>query len=153
MTLIDCQNNQLIINWQSKEHIYFADVPLLVNFVKMKTIREIVFYKDYFNDFFDTLTDNVKNKIDEVLFMMTILERVPTKFFKSIEGVKGLFEIRIEYESNIYRIFCCFDKGNLVILFNGFQKKTQRTPTKELNKAEKIMKEYFKEQNENGNKK
>ena len=70
---------------------------------------------------------------------MTILERVPAKFFKSIEGIKGLFEIRIEYESNIYRIFCCFDKGNLVVLFNGFQKKTQKTPTKELNKAETIM--------------
>ena len=87
--------------------------------------------------------------------MITILERVPIKFFKSIEGVKGLFEIRIEYESNIYRIFCCFDKGNLVVLFNGFQKKTQKTPTKELNKAAKIMEDYFNEQKKwgNGNKK
>ena len=83
--------------------------------------------------------------------MMTIIERVPTKFFKSIEGVKGLFEIRIEYESNIYRIFCCFDKRNLVILFNGFQKKTQKTPTKELAKAQKIMEEYYNEQKENKN--
>lgn len=121
----------------------------------MDANREIIFYKNYFEDFFESLTDKVKNKIDEVLFMITILERVPTKFFKSIEGVKGLFEIRIEYESNIYRIFCCFDKRNLVVLFNGFQKKAQKTPTKELNKAEKIMKEYFKEQkeNKNGNKK
>ncbi|WP_304062448.1 type II toxin-antitoxin system RelE/ParE family toxin [Pedobacter glucosidilyticus] len=121
----------------------------------MEIIREIVFYKDYFDDFFETLTDKVKEKVDEVLFMMTILERVPTKFFKSIEGKKGLFEIRVEYESNIYRIFCCFDKGNLVILFNGFQKKTQKILTKELNKAEKIMEEYFNEQkgNKNGNKK
>ena len=121
----------------------------------METIREIVFYKSYFDDFFETLTDNVKDKIDEVLFMITILERVPTKFFKSIEGVKGLFEIRIEYESNVYRIFCCFDKGNLVVLFNGFQKKTQKIPTRELIKAEKIMEEYFNEQKEtkNGNKK
>ncbi|PKP12678.1 MAG: addiction module toxin RelE [Bacteroidetes bacterium HGW-Bacteroidetes-3] len=118
-------------------------------------IREIVFYKDYFDDFFETLTDKVQDKIDEVLFMMTILERVPAKFFKSIEGVKGLFEIRIEYESNIYRIFCCFDKGNLVVLFNGFQKKSQKTPTKELDKAVKIMEEYFNEQKKtnNGNKK
>ena len=121
----------------------------------METIREIVFYKDYFDDFFETLTDKVKDKIDEVLFMLTILERIPTKFFKNIEGIKGLFEIRVEYESNIYRIFCCFDKGNLVVLFNGFQKKTQKTPTKELNKAEKIMEEYFNEQNRknHGNKK
>jgi phage-related protein len=121
----------------------------------METNREIIFYKNYFDDFFETLTDKVKGKIDEVLFMITFLERVPTKFFKSIEGVKGLFEIRVEYESNIYRIFCCFDKGNLVILFNGFQKKTQKTPPKEINKAEKIMGEYFNEQkeDENGNKK
>lgn len=117
----------------------------------MDAIREIVFYKNYFDDYFETLTDKVKNKIDEVLFMITILERVPTKFFKSIEGIKGLFEIRVEYESNIYRIFCCFDKGNLVVLFNGFQKKTQKIPTKELNKAEKIMEEYFNEQKENKN--
>jgi|SRR5690554_1833919 len=111
----------------------------------MKTVREIIFYKDYFDDFFETLTEKVKDKIDEILFMMTILERVPTKFFKSVEGVKGLFEIRIRYESNIYRIFCCLDEGNLVVLFNGFQKKTRRTPIKELNKAVKIMEEYFSE--------
>ena len=121
----------------------------------MVILREIVFYKDYFDSFFETLTEKVKDKIDEVLFTMTILERVPNKFFKSVEGVKGLFEIRVEYESNIYRIFCCFDKGNLVVLFNRFQKKTQKTPTKELNKTLKIMDEYFKEQKkkDNGNKK
>ena len=112
----------------------------------MDSIREIVFYKSYFDDFFETLSNKVKDKIDEVLFMMTVLERVPSKFFKNIEGVKGLFEIRVEYESNIYRIFCCFDKGNLVVLFNGFQKKTQKTPAKELKKAERIMDEYFIEQ-------
>ena len=112
----------------------------------MEKIREIVFYKNYFDDFFETLTEKVKFKIDEVLFMTTILERFPTKFLKSITGIKGLFEIRVEYEGNIYRIFCCFDRGNLVVLFNGFQKKTQKTPIKELNKAEKIMMDYFNEQ-------
>lgn len=115
----------------------------------MNAIREIIFYKTYFEDFFETLSSKVKDKIDEVLFMITIIERIPTRFFKSIEGVKGLFEIRVEYESNIYRIFCCFDKGNLVVLFNGFQKKTQKTPTKELERAEKIMKAYFDEQKRN----
>ena len=121
----------------------------------MEIIREIIFYKNYFDDFFKPLNEKVKDKIDEVLFMISIVERIPKKFFDKMEGVKGLFEIRVEYESNIYRIFCCFDKGNLVVLFNGFQKKTQKTPTKELNKAEKIMEEYFNEQkeNKNGNKK
>jgi phage-related protein len=78
--------------------------------------------------------------------MITILDRIPKKFFKSIEGIKGLYEIRIEFESNIYRIFCCFDKGNLIILFNGFQKKSQKTPSNELKKAEKILNDYFNEQ-------
>lgn len=120
----------------------------------MKISREIHFYKEYFDVFFETLSDNPKEKIDEVLYMISVLERIPSKFFKSIEGSKGLFEIRVEYESNIYRIFCCFDKGNLVILFNGFHKKTQKTPPKELNKAKKIMEDYFNEQKKlnNGNK-
>ena len=85
----------------------------------------------------------MQGKIDEVLFAITILERVPTKFLKNIEGIKGLIEIRVEFESNIYRIFCCFDKGNLVVLFNGFQKKSQKTPLVELNKAKSIMEAYF----------
>jgi phage-related protein len=70
---------------------------------------------------------------------------LPVSILKSIEGRKGLYEIRIEVGNNIFRIFCCFDKGNLVILFNGFQKKTQKTPAKELDKAEKLMNEYFNE--------
>jgi phage-related protein len=112
----------------------------------MESIREIVFYKDYFIDFFETLDNKAKDKVDEVLFMITILDRIPKKFFKSIEGIKGLYEIRIEFESNIYRIFCCFDKGNLIVLFNGFQKKSQKTPSYELKKAEKILNDYFNEQ-------
>jgi len=117
----------------------------------MNAIRVIIFYKDYFDNFFEPLPRKVKDKIDEVLFMFTILERIPTKFFKSIEGIKGLYEIRIEYESNIYRIFCCFDKGRLIVLFNGFRKKTQKIPGKELEKAEKIMQEYFNEQKKRNN--
>lgn len=58
-------------------------------------------------------------------------------------GTKGLYEIRIEFESNIYRLFCCFDKGNLVVLFNGFHKKSQKTPKKEINLALKLKEEYF----------
>ena len=60
-----------------------------------------------------------------------------------MSGYDGLFEIRIEYESNIYRIFCCFDEGNIVVLFNGFQKKTQKTPKKEIEKSLRIKQEYF----------
>ena len=58
-------------------------------------------------------------------------------------GSDGLYEIRIEFESNIYRIFCCFDKGDLVVLFNGFQKKSQKTPKNEIELALKLKTEYF----------
>ncbi len=75
--------------------------------------------------------------------MIRITDRIPRKFFQHMTGTDGLFEIRIEYQSNIYRIFCCFDKGNLVVLFNGFQKKSQKTPRKEIDKALKIKHEYF----------
>ena len=83
---------------------------------------------------------------------MTIADRIPKKFFEKLTGYNGLFEIRIEFESNIYRIFCCLDEGNLVVLFNGFQKKKQKTPKKEIEKAMRIKKEYF-EQKKKGNKK
>jgi len=71
------------------------------------------------------------------------VEKVSEKFLKHIEGTDGLFEIRIEVGSNIYRIFCCFDKGNLVVLFNAFQKKTQKTPRKEIELAQQLRAEYF----------
>jgi len=109
----------------------------------MEQRRKLVFFKNYFNDFFEPLNNKLKNKIDEVLFMIRIADRIPRKFFEHMAGTDGLFEIHIEYQSNIYRIFCCFDKGNLVVLFNGFQKKSQKTPRKEIDKALKIKEEYF----------
>jgi phage-related protein len=75
------------------------------------------------------------------------IDRVPRKFLDHITGTNGLYEIRVEVGSNIYRIFCCFDKENLIILFNGFQKKTQKTPKQELELAEKLQKEYFEQKN------
>ncbi len=78
---------------------------------------------------------------------MRTIDRVPRKFLDHITGTNGLYEIRVEVGSNIYRIFCCFDKENLIILFNGFQKKTQKTPKQELELAEKLQKEYFEQKN------
>jgi phage-related protein len=109
----------------------------------MEQKRALIFYHHYFFDFFEKLSENVKKKIDHVLFLIKVAEHIPEKFFKHIKGTNGLFEIRIEMESNIYRIFCCFDKGQLVVLFNGFQKKSQKTPQKEIDKALRIMDEYF----------
>jgi phage-related protein len=93
----------------------------------------------------DQQTEKVKEKIDHVLFVVTVSERIPQKFFQHLEGTNGLYEIRVEFQGNIYRIFCCFDEGQVVVLFNGFQKKSQKTPSGELDKAVKIMNEYFDE--------
>jgi len=73
------------------------------------------------------------------------VEMVPKKFLAPLTGYEGLFEIRVEYHSNIYRIFCCFDEGKLVVLFNGFQKKTQKTPQKEIERAMRLKEDYFKQ--------
>ncbi len=96
--------------------------------------------------------EKVKEKIGYVFRVIKTVERVPEKFLKHIKGTEGLYEIRIEAEGNIYRIFCCFDKGNLVVLFNAFQKKSQKTPKQEIKMALKIMKEYQLEQEEKENK-
>ncbi|OFZ01420.1 MAG: addiction module toxin RelE, partial [Bacteroidetes bacterium RIFCSPLOWO2_12_FULL_31_6] len=81
--------------------------------------REIIFYEDYFIEFYQQQDDKVKSKIQYVLELIKQVDRVPEKFLKHLTGTDGLYEIRIEYQSNIYRIFCCFDKGQLVVLFNG----------------------------------
>lgn len=105
--------------------------------------REIKFYKHYFNEFYVAQTDKVRKKIAQTLVWLQTLYRLPVTILKSIEGKKGLFEIRVEFGGDIFRVFCCFDEGSLVILFNGFQKKTQKTPSGEIDKAERLMKEYF----------
>ena len=89
------------------------------------------------------VNDSVREKIGYVFRVIETVERVSEKFLKHIEGTDGLYEIRIESGGNIYRIFCCFDRGNLVVLFNGFQKKTQTTPRQEIELAEKLKTEYF----------
>lgn len=108
--------------------------------------RQVIAYKKYFLNFYENQPDNVQRKIEWTLNLIRITRQVPEKYFKHLEGTKGLYEIRVEVGSNIYRIFSFFDKGNLVVLGNAFQKKTQKTPKQELEKAIKIMEEY---QNEN----
>jgi phage-related protein len=111
--------------------------------------RNVVFYKHYFYDFYDAQTDRVKRKIDFVLDLVRQVERIPEKFFKHMEDTDGIYEIRVKVGSDIFRIFSFFDEGALVVAINGFQKKTVKTPKSELEKAEKIKKEYFKEKEDN----
>ena len=105
--------------------------------------RKIIFHGDHFMAFYLAQTARVQEKIEFVLRIIRQVERVPKTFLKHMEGVEGLYEIRVEYGSNIYRIFCCFDQGYVVILFNGFQKKSQKTPAGELELAQRLMNEYF----------
>ncbi|MFD2576112.1 type II toxin-antitoxin system RelE/ParE family toxin [Haoranjiania flava] len=110
----------------------------------MNTQRQIIFHEHYFIDFYIEQSEKVQEKIEYVFKIIRTVQNVPKKFLDHMTGTDGIYEIRIEFESNIYRIFCCFDKGNLVVLFNAFQKKTQKTPKKEIDLALKLKDEYFK---------
>lgn len=104
--------------------------------------RTIIFYKSYFQDFFDKQSKKVKAKIVWTFNLIEDIQRVPETYLKHIENTDGLYEIRIQLGSNIFRIFCFFDQGQLVVLANGFQKKTKKTPKKEIEMAIKIKVEY-----------
>ena len=114
----------------------------------MEKVRTIKLFKDYFKEFYIEQTDDVRDKINFVLRLVETQRIIPRKFFRIIEGSDGIYEIRVELGSNIFRIFCCLDKGSIVVLFHGFQKKTQKTPSKEIKRAEAIKKEYFKSKEE-----
>ncbi|MDM1043185.1 MULTISPECIES: type II toxin-antitoxin system RelE/ParE family toxin [Weeksellaceae] len=105
--------------------------------------RKIIFYERYFVNFYLEQNEKVQEKIEYVFKLVRTVQNVPKKFLQHMAETDGLYEIRIEFESNIYRIFCCFDKGNLVVLFNAFQKKTQKTPKKEIELALKLKNEYL----------
>ena len=103
----------------------------------MNQVRALVFYRNHFYDFFNKQSEKAKEKIDYVLFLITHIEKVPEKFLKHLEGQKGLYEVRVEHGNNIFRIFCCFDKGKIVVLLNGCQKKTQKTSKSDIEIGQK----------------
>ena len=104
--------------------------------------RTIIFYKDYFQNFFVKQKDRVKDKIIRTFELIEELPRVPETYLKYIENTNGLYEIRVQFGSEIFRIFCFFDKGKLVVVTSGFQKKSKKTPKKEIERAIKIKQEY-----------
>jgi phage-related protein len=109
---------------------------------KKHKFRTIIVYKDYFEEFFVKQRQKVKDKIIWTFDLIEDLQRVPETYLKHLESTDGLFEIRIQVGSDIFRIFCFFDQGQLVVLANGFHKKTQKTPKQEIEKALKIKREY-----------
>jgi len=109
---------------------------------KKQKYRQITFFKEYFQSFFDKQSKKVKAKIVWTFDLVEDLQRVPETYLKHIKNTDGLYEIRVQLGSDIFRIFCFFDHGQLVVLMNGFQKKTQKTPKKEIELALKIKAEY-----------
>lgn len=103
--------------------------------------RELIAFESYFDDFMATLTFAEKKKVYYILDLLVTEDRISVKFVKYIR--EELYELRAMYNGNIYRIFFIFDEGNIVVLFNGFQKKTQETPEKEIKKALRIKNEYY----------
>lgn len=103
--------------------------------------RRILTYGGYFEAFINTLKEKERDKILYGLLLLKTQDRLPTKFVKLIRD--GLYELRSEYGGNIFRVFFIFDEGKVVVLFNGFQKKSQKTPANEIEKALKIKEAYY----------
>ena len=103
--------------------------------------RRIITFGRYFGEFMEGLTAKEREKVDYGLVLLKTQDRLPTKFVKHIWD--GLYELRTEYNGNIYRVFFIFDEGNIVVLFNGFQKKTQKIPSSEITKALMIKERYY----------
>jgi len=124
-----------------------GNVTYLANFamVDSEYYRELIFYKGVFWNFYRSLNQISQKKLEWTLGLVRDLPVIPKNYFKSIEGVKGLYEIRVQVGNNTFRIFCCFDKEKKIVLFNGFIKKSNRTPAKEIHKAVGLKKEYFNE--------
>jgi len=106
-------------------------------------IRNVYVYGSDFWDFYNKQNKKVQDKIDWVIGLIRTIELIPEKYLKHLTGTDGLYEIRIGLGNNIFRIFCFFDEGNLIILLNGFQKKSRKTPSREIKKAEKLKDEYY----------
>jgi len=111
--------------------------------VTERFLRDTFVYKNYFWDFYNSQSIKVQDKVDFVIGLVRTLRIVPEKFLKHLDGTDGLYEMRIKVGSNIFRVFCFFDEGNLVILPGGFQKKSEKTPPKEITNAENQKKKYY----------
>ena len=107
-----------------------------------KQLREVIYYGEYFWDFYKKLSIKVKKKINWTIGLLQYLDIVPEKYLKHIEET-DLYEIRVNFGNNIFRIFCFFDKKRLVIILNGFQKKTQKTSRTEIDRALRLKHDYY----------
>lgn len=105
--------------------------------------RKIIAYKNYFLDFYLAQDEKVQLKIEYVLDLIRFEKNLSAKFLKLLQNTDGIFELRVITTFKSIRILCFFDGAELVVLCNCFVKKTQKTPRKEIRKAEKIKMEYL----------
>jgi len=111
--------------------------------------KTVIFYKTAegkcpVQDFLDSLPGKVAQKVAWVLSLLEDLQVVPSTYFKKLVGTEEIWECRIQFASNAYRIFCFFEGNSVVILTHGFVKKTQKTPNQEIEKAEAYRRDYLK---------
>lgn len=117
------------------------EVVLLYNISYLCTMRKIIAYKNYFSDFIKKLSTDEINKIRRALDLFKVEDRMPRHFIKFIRD--GIYEFRMTYGNNEFRIFFIYDGDIVVVLFNAFKKKTQKTPDNEIKKAIKLKEEYY----------
>ena len=119
----------------------------------MDNIRTIVFYEQYFLDFYKSVNLKVQEKIKFVLRILEKQSIVPVKYVKHIENSDGIYELRVSVGNDEYRILFFFESlslvegGKVVIVGNGFIKKDKKDYRKAVEIAEEIKKNYFKEKN------
>ena len=105
--------------------------------------RKIIAFGNYYHDFLKTLNEKESRKVKYIISLLETEDRMPVKFIRHLNEYGNLYELRIKYERNIYRVFFIFDEGKIVVLFHGFHKKSQKTPKTEIEKALKIRREYY----------
>lgn len=108
--------------------------------------RTTFVFGDEFWDFYNAQSLSVQDKIDWVIGLVRTLTIVPKKYLKYIKGTDGLFEIRVQTGNNIFRVFCFFDRDKLIILLNGFQKKTDKIPKGQIERAARLKQMYYDKQ-------
>ncbi len=111
-------------------------------------MKNITFYKTESNkcpieDHLDKLSDKQVAKITWVLKVIREVNSVPTNYFKKLVNTDDIWEVRVDVGRDTFRLLGFFDGKELVILTNSFQKKTQKTPSKEIKLAERRKKEYL----------
>lgn len=136
-----CRANEMDI----KTSCSFGQLIISLNHMSEAKLRTVVFYDHYFSEFYLKQRQRVKDKIVWTLRIIETQRHIPTDYLKHIEGTNGLYEIRVQHRGDVFRIFCFFDEGRLVVLANGFQKKTRKTPAEEIQRAIRIKRDYEQE--------